>query len=304
MKILITGGAGYIGYSLVSQLEKNSKVKEIIVFDNLSKSKNNFLLLGPKLGKTSFVKGDLLNLTVLNDKIKGVDIIIHLAAEVSFPFSNEDHFKYEQINQYGTLNLVRFLEDKNISKLIYMSSSAVYGNQENCIETTPTLPVNAYGRSKLMGEQYVQLLKNRMEVQMLRSANVFGFNPCMRTDAVMNQFFIDALLYNKLSIFGDGEQKRSFVCLKSLVQEIENCLEGKKKEELFNVLDCNMSVNEIRDFLISKNQTLEFTYVASSSNYGSTTMKLHEEHSNQKDKFQTLNSFYNELKKSIRIELI
>lgn len=301
MRVLITGGAGYIGYSLVDYLDKSDFIDELIVLDNLSKTKNNFFLFGQKLNKTKFIQGDILNLSVLDKYMDTVDKVIHLAAEVSFPFSNEDYYKYEQINQYGTLNLVRYIEDKPVKQCIYLSSSQVYGYHENCTEESPAQPVNAYARSKFLGEEYMRLLKDKMKVQVLRSANVFGFNPCMRTDAVLNQFFIDALLHKRITIFGNGEQRRSFIYIHSLVKAIAECLTGEEESEVKNLLDINLSLNDLRDYLLDRIDDLEFSYLASSSNYGSNTM-LEERSDAEKEKTQEkLDLFFEDLSQTLRI---
>lgn len=302
MRILITGGAGYIGYSLVNQLEKNASISKIIVFDNLSNSNNNFFLCGAKLVKTTFIKGDILNLSPLNKLMNDIDVVVHLAAEVSFPYNNEDHYKYEQINQYGSLNFVKFLENKKVQKIIYLSSAAIYGFQDDCVETTTPNPVNAYGRSKLIGEQYFQLLENDTKLYILRSANVFGYNPCMRTDAVINQFFLDSLMFGKIRIFGNGEQRRAFVYIKSLIDNIEECVVGNKEKGIYNLFNFNSSLNDIRDFLKEKLISLEYTYVANSSNYQSNSMgSVYKE--KEIDSSEYLTDFYNEIVNQFRLKI-
>src|SRR5688572_26496380 len=108
MKVLVTGGAGYIGTELISLLIAQENVTEVIVYDNLSRLNFN-IFLGLKLknhSKLSFQKGELLDSRGLRKALKGVDVVYHLAAKVTTPFANTDAHTYEQVNHWGTAELV------------------------------------------------------------------------------------------------------------------------------------------------------------------------------------------------------
>lgn len=266
MNILITGGAGYIGYSLVRALDAVDQVNKITVYDNLYHSNVNFFTHGKSLSKTEFVKGDVLNAYELEKVVKNQDVVIHLAAHVDFPYTYKDNFKYEQVNQYGTVALYGLLEKHPPKKVIYLSSAAVYGFKEVMDENTPPEPANYYGISKLKGEEYINLLKPKSEVIILRSANVFGYNPMVRLDAVINNFMFEALLYGKIKIHGTGNQTRPFIYLPVLVEAIkEATLNENAKSGVHNLVQANYSLNELRDFLMQEIPDLEFTYVNSNS---------------------------------------
>lgn len=282
MKVLLTGGAGYIGYSLVNLLEKQKEVSEITVFDNLYKENYNFFSMGSHLHKTKFVKGDLLNKYDLEKGIRDQDVIIHMAAHVEHPYSYKDNFKYEQVNQYGTVVLYDLLKESPPKKVIFMSSAAVYGFQNVPDEKVPPHPDNYYGGSKLQAEKYLLLLQDQCDVFVLRSGNVFGFNPQVRLDAVINNFMFDALIYGKIKIFGKGNQKRPFIFMDQLTQKIVDfTLPPQKESGIYNLVQGNLSLNELRDFLLERIDDLEFTYVDAQKELPSLSM------ASKKIRFQT-----------------
>ncbi len=271
MKILITGGAGYIGYSLVQALEERELVDEIIVYDNFSHHDENFFFYGKPLQKTKIVSGDILNSYELQKQVDKADVVYHLAAEVRFPYSHDDHSKYEQINQYGTLNLYQTLRESAVKKVIYVSSAAVYGFREIPNESTPPTPDNAYGASKLEGEKYLQNLK-KQDVIIFRASNVFGLNPCLRKDAVIHKFMLEALVFGKISIYGNGDQKRAYIHLPLLIKELVNGIENECKPGIYNLVQGNLTLNDIRDVLLEEMPDLEFSYLSYNSNYKSISM--------------------------------
>ena len=112
MRILVTGGGGYIGTELVKRLVNFSAVEEVVVYDNLSRGNFN-LFLGNKRrknSKISFVQGDILDTRRLKKALNGIDVVYHLAAKVTTPFANTDPHYYEQINHWGTAELVYALK--------------------------------------------------------------------------------------------------------------------------------------------------------------------------------------------------
>src|SRR5262245_1850053 len=129
MKIFITGGAGYIGTELVNELAKNNSVEQIIVFDNLSRGNYNFFF-GANSGnrKIKFIQGDILDSRKIRKELKGIDVVYHLAAKVTTPFANIDSHFFEQINHWGTAELIYALEESRVKKFIFTSSASVYGS--------------------------------------------------------------------------------------------------------------------------------------------------------------------------------
>ena len=300
MRILITGGAGYIGYSLVDALESLPEIKEITVFDNLYRNNTHFFSEGKKLHKTRFVKGDILNMYDLEKVVHHQDVVVHLAGYVEFPYSYQDNYRFEQVNHYGTVVLFNMLEKYPVSKIINLSSAAVYGFAEHVGESTPAAPANFYGASKLNAEQYLNVLADRSMIYQLRSANVFGYNPMVRLDSVINRFIFDALIYDKIKIHGSGNQFRPFISLSTIVDQIGNFIIEDKTSGIYNLVEFNLSMNELRDFLMSRNADLEFTYLNSNQEFKTLSM-ISEKVNLMIDPEVSLNKAYDNFKENIRL---
>ena len=272
MKILITGGAGYIGYDLINRLEQNSEVEKITVFDNLYRKNIHFFTEGNALQKTTFVKGDILNMYDLEKVVKDQDAVIHLAAYVEFPYSYQDNYKFEQVNHYGTVVLYNLLEKYPVQKIINLSSAAVYGFNENATESSEPEPANFYASSKINAEKYLDILTDRSKMYHLRSANVFGYNPMVRLDSVINKFMFDALVYNKIKIHGSGNQLRPFISLNGITSQIAAFLTEERENGIYNLVEFNQNMNYLRDFLMQRIPGMEFAFVASNHEFKTLSM--------------------------------
>jgi UDP-glucose 4-epimerase len=229
MNILITGGAGYVGYALVQRLlQRSNTIENITVYDNLSR-KNYALFSGAKIGagKLTFVPGELLDGRTLARVAAGADAVVHLAAKVTTPFAdNEAHF-FDQVNHWGTAQLVQAVCDApRVKKLLYLSSVSVYGNHPEPVnEQTPPHPDSFYGHAKLRGEEQLVRLPESCETYVLRAGNVYGFNPAMRLDAVVNRFVFEAHFQGRITLHGNGEQARPFIQVDKLTGLLAGLLE-------------------------------------------------------------------------------
>ena len=177
MDILVTGGAGYIGTSLIERLHGMGCVNRIHILDNLSQSQTSFFWGAGKLNKVNFIKGDILDGNTLDNIVTKVDTVYHLAGYVNSPYNYAQSVQYEQVNQWGTLNLVRSIQNcsNRIKRFVYLSSAAVYGMRENINVNDGPLPTNAYGASKLNAEKFVKLLNSDITVNIIRAGNAFGY---------------------------------------------------------------------------------------------------------------------------------
>jgi UDP-glucose 4-epimerase len=264
MKVLITGGAGYVGTELTKTLVKCSDVEDILIYDNLSRQNYN-LFLGRRLErheKVNFISGDILDSRKLRMILEGVDVVYHLAARVTTPFANTDAHFHEQVNHWGTAEVVNAVEDSGVQKFIYTSSTSVYGSSNDFL-TEDTIP-NAktfYGISKLRGEEHVRRLFKKKDTYILRCGNVYGYSKSMRFDAVINKFMFEANFNNRISIHGDGKQSRSFISVGLLANVMEKLITHKVPGGTYNLVDKNYSILDIVDALKTLYPLLEFIFV-------------------------------------------
>ncbi|PKP18292.1 MAG: ADP-glyceromanno-heptose 6-epimerase [Bacteroidetes bacterium HGW-Bacteroidetes-21] len=263
MKVLVTGGAGYVGTELIKLLNKDDQVESVIVYDNLSRNNYNlFLHSGISRGKVKFVKGELLDTRKLKQVIDGIDTVYHMAARVTTPLSNESSHLFEQVNNWGTAELVYAVEESQVKKFIYTSSASVYGtsDEEIDINTTPN-PKSFYGISKLRGEQHVERLMKKMDTFIIRSANIYGCGTSLRFDAVINNFMFEACYNGKISIHGDGNQRRSFIQIKNAVSVLNELKNTTLQPGKYNLVDRVMSINEIAATLMEIMPEAEMVFI-------------------------------------------
>jgi UDP-glucose 4-epimerase len=265
MKVLITGGAGYVGYSLIQQLIKlGDKISEITIYDNLSRGNYNLffsaLLKHPKL---KLVQAELLDSRKLRESVKKADVVYHLAAKVTTPFADLDSHFFEQVNHWGTAELVNILEENPVACFVNLSSTSVYGANENPMdESAIPHPNSFYAISKVRAESHIKRVMSKLpKVYIIRAGNVYGYNPPMRMDAVINRFMFEANFKNRISIHGDGNQKRAFIHVNKLAEILgqlpfQNLLNGT-----YNLAEHNFSVNEISDYLKDIYANLETLYI-------------------------------------------
>lgn len=264
MNILITGGAGYVGTELAQLLTENNAVKHIIIYDNLARNNYNlFLENSLNSNKISFVHGDILDGRKLKKNLINIDIVYHLAAKVTTPYSDQELHQYEQVNHWGTSVLVSAIRDSSVRQLIYLSSAAVYGFSDNPFsENSTTNPSNHYGITKLRAEKEVELLSEKCKVNIVRSANVYGYSRSMRFDSVINRFMFDANFNNKIYVYGNGRQYRAYVSIQYLSNLLTQLIFENNSPIKMNVVEHNISVNEIIfEYLKNIYPNLEVQYV-------------------------------------------
>ncbi|MEO9884445.1 MAG: NAD-dependent epimerase/dehydratase [Balneola sp.] len=247
MKILITGGAGYIGTELAHLLTENEKVKHVTIYDNLSRNNYNFFIEEKfNSEKISFFYGDILDGRSLRKALKDIDVVYHLAAKVTTPYADQELHQYEQINHWGTTELVECIRQTNVSDVIFLSSASVYGFSDTYFdEDSITNPTNHYGITKKRAEQEVLLLGKERRVTIIRSANVFGYSRSMRFDSVINRFMFDSNFNKKINVFGDGRQNRAFISIEFLSHILSNLVFEKEFPVLLNAVEFNFGINEI-----------------------------------------------------------
>lgn len=221
MRVLITGGAGFIGTNLVKALSDYPRVSEVVVFDDLSTGVRR-----PELAGTRFITGDLRNPTDIDTATAGVDRVIHLGALGSVPRSIADPGTTNDVNVRGTLNVLEAARRHDVGHVIVASSSSVYGANPTIpkVESMATLPMSPYAVSKLATESYANAFQSSYEVRTLafRFFNVFG--PFQRADhpyAAVIPKFLEAIKTSRpVTIHGDGTQSRDFTSVHSVVDAL------------------------------------------------------------------------------------
>lgn len=264
MKILVTGGAGYVGSQLIISLLERQDIEKIVIYDNLSRGNYGIFLCTPFKNneRISFIQGDLLDSRSLKNALKDIDVVYHIAAKVTTPFADIDSHYFEQINHWGTAELVQAVEKSAVTHFIFVSSVSVYGSGgEVYQENSETRPVTFYGVTKLRGEDHVKRLQNKMKTIILRSANVYGFNRCMRFDAVINRFMFDANFTGRISIHGNGKQSRAFISVQLLAQLLTDVLYSDVPSGTYNVVDRNLILLDIVDVCKEIFPDLEFLFI-------------------------------------------
>ena len=194
MKVLVTGGAGYVGTTLVPQLL--AKGYEVTIFDNLMFG-GDYIMPFFRNQKFSFVKGDVRDLSTLKKEIKNADIIIHLAAIVGYPACRKDPELAEAVNIKGTKNLIKATSNEQL--ILFGSTGSNYGTvEEICTEETPLNPLSLYGQTKTLAEK--MLLEERTTIAW-RFATAFGVSARLRLDLLINDFTYKAITQGYIVIY-------------------------------------------------------------------------------------------------------
>jgi UDP-glucose 4-epimerase len=213
-KIVVTGGAGFIGFHLCKRL--SGLTSDLTIYDDMSSGKMENV---KDAGKAKLVKGDILDLKKLLS-VEKADLIYHLAAQVVVPYSMENPLIDFETNAKGTLCVLEKAR-KDDAKLVFASSAAVYGNPTMfpTPETYGFHPFSCYGLSKVVGEEYCEMYRDQygLDVTIMRFANVYG----LRCHGVIHDF-LDKIAKNpnKLEIIGTGMQSRDFVHVSDVVDAL------------------------------------------------------------------------------------
>lgn len=255
---LITGGAGFIGSNIVAELVRRGE--RVRVLDNFATGKRENI--APFLSQVELMEGDLRHPETVREAVKGVDYVLHQGALPSIQRSIEDPLTTNEVNARGTLNLLIAARDAGVKRVVYASSSSIYGDAPTLpkVETMKPAPKSPYAASKLAGEHYCQVFHRvyGLETICLRYFNVFGPNqdPTSEYSAVIPKFITAMLLGEHPVIYGDGLQSRDFTPVVNVVEanllavdaedaagEVFNVACGKR----YNLLELIEALNRILD---------------------------------------------------------
>lgn len=258
MRFLITGGAGFIGSHLAEELLRREGDSRIRVLDNLSSGKESNLQSIPGAGRIELIRGDIREPEQVRAAMRDVSIVFHHAALTSVAGSVRDPAACNEVNVTGTLNVLLAARDAGVRKLLFASSSAVYG--ENPVspksEALPPEPLSPYAASKLGGEIYCQVFARLYSLSTVcfRYFNVFGprQDPNSQYAAVIPKF-MDAIVCGRSPrVYGDGGQTRDFIYVKDIVQaNLRAAFQEVPPGSIFNVgtgtsLSLNQLLGELR----------------------------------------------------------
>tara|TARA_B100001287_G_scaffold272907_1_gene275412 strand:- start:1777 stop:2781 length:1005 start_codon:yes stop_codon:yes gene_type:complete len=261
-KLLITGGAGFIGSNLCEYfIKKNNKVT---CLDNLitGKIQNiDHLLSNPNF---RFIEGDITNIDNCDTACKDIDIILHQAALGSVPRSIDNPIKTNEININGFLNILWAAKTNNISRVVYAASSSTYGDSENLpkVEERIGNPLSPYAVTKYVNELYARVFSNLYGLELigLRYFNVFGRkqDPDGAYAAAIPKFIKAFINYQSPIIHGDGSQSRDFTYIDNVIQANELAATTNEKNainQVYNVACGERSylkdlVNNLKSLLV------------------------------------------------------
>ena len=254
MKYFIAGGAGFIGHHVVRRLLKERSGCEIIIYDNLSSGRLEFLNDVKDNPRLKIIIGDIKNLELLVESMKDVDCVWHFASNPNIAAAIEN----PTIDFYeGTLltqNILEAMRINGVKKIIYASGSGVYGDAgeiEMDENYSPMLPISTYGASKLAGESLISSYCHMFDItgRIYRFANVIGSSP---THGVILSF-IEKLKTNpnELEILGNGKQSKSYIYVEDIIDGILATESVSKKQyDYFNVATQDyIEVNEIANII-------------------------------------------------------
>jgi len=258
-RVLITGGAGYLGSVLIGYLL--DKGYHVTCLDNLS-YKQKSVVQYARNPNFEFVYGDCRNRDLIQKILPSVDVIIPLAAVVGMPACDQKPMEAESIN-YEAIKLIDELREPH-QKIIYPTTNSGYGTKSGevyCTEETPLEPISLYGHTKVNAEKY--LLNSEKDAITLRLATVFGLSPRMRTDLLVNDFVLRALRDGYIIIY-EKDFKRNYVHILDVARCFEHCIINfdKMKNNAYNVGldDANISKAELAETIKKFIPNFEIVY--------------------------------------------
>lgn len=266
--ILITGGCGYKGSVLVPKLLQNNyivKVIDLMWFENSLEPHKNL----------SVVKKDIRNIT--EEDLKGIDQIVHLASVANDPSSDLNPKISWEINVLGTFILLNIAVKSGIKRIIFASSSSVYGIKEdkNVTENLDLNPITDYNKTKMIAERVLLSFKDLIDVTIVRPATVCGMSSRMRLDVSVNMLTIQALKNRLITVYG-GEQTRPNIHIDDIVELYFFLLEKPKILGIYNAGFENLSINSIANSIRKKikNTQVKKTLTNDKRSYHISSQKL------------------------------
>lgn len=252
-KVLVTGGAGFIGSNLCSALLDNEN--KVVCLDNFSTGHHKNISIHAENSRFTLIEGDIRNVDDCENAVHGVDYILHQAALGSIPRSINDPITTNEVNISGFLNMLTAAKNAKVKRFVYACSSSTYGDHQTMpkVEENIGNPLSPYAVTKYVNELYAKVFSSLYDIETvgLRYFNVFGPNQDPDGDyAAAIPRFIKSLINHKSPvIFGDGEQSRDFTYVENVVQINQlaaTCENPEAMNKIYNVAyGEKTSVNEL-----------------------------------------------------------
>ncbi|MFI8575865.1 NAD-dependent epimerase/dehydratase family protein [Rossellomorea aquimaris] len=244
MKVLVTGGGGFIGYHVTKRLQE--KGHSVIIIDSLITGKEENI---PK--DVAFYEMDITSSEIESVFIKEKpDVIIHLAAQISVSYSMKNPQEDGKVNIIGTINLLHLSAKYDLKKFIFASSAAVYGTPVSLPigENHRLMPTSSYGLSKMTSENYIQMYhqSNRLPYTILRFSNVYGPRQTSDGEAGVVSIFLTKAAQDKpIHVFGNGYQTRDFIYVKDVAEACVQALHLGKNAIVNIGSQTQLSINHL-----------------------------------------------------------
>ena len=263
MKVMVIGGAGYIGTELVYRLSAEPGIKDILVYDNLCKGNYNLFTGLRKVpgNNVRFIQADILDSRSLRKHMEGMDVVFHLASKVETPFADQNAHDFEQTNHWGTAEVVYTAEELEIGRLIYLSSQSVYGEGDVTSTDHPRVPASFYASSKMRAEDHILRLMEKLPVQLIRCANIYGYSKNLRIESSINQLIFDAHFANRISVHGEPDHQLSYISLHRTVEILAQVALKEMESDVYNLSHRTLSSWDMVEALKAFYPELEAIYV-------------------------------------------
>ena len=237
-KVFITGGAGYIGCILVPMLLNSGY--EVTVYDSLMYGGDG-LMINFSNPNFKFIKGDIRDVKLLHESMKGYQAVIHLAAIVGYTACRKDERDSHNVNHQGTKNVVDGLDGEQM--LLYGSTGSNYGSVIGvCTEESPLTPLSIYGITKTLGEEEVMKYNNSVA---FRFATAFGASPRLRLDLLVNDLSYSAYIQKYIAVY-ESHFMRTFIHVKDIATAFKFAIENSSKMsgQVYNVGSNSMNYSK------------------------------------------------------------
>lgn len=266
MKILITGGAGYVGLELAYALASRADVGHVTIYDRLNRNNYNMFTGKRKFegAKLSLIEDDILNTRALDRAIAQNDVIYHCAAQTPTQnFFGASHV-FEQNNQWGTACVVDGIAKSTSPKLLVnLSSLVIFGNQDLTSSLQTPTPNDVYSISKYRAEKQLERLAENAKARVIniRSPIVFGYSKNLRIDQTINRMVFDARMKGRVQVFGGSEYPVPHIYMPDLISLLSSITsyEGKTRDIIPNPQ--MISVENVYQALVACIDNLEITLV-------------------------------------------